>query len=74
MLQKAKLDIIQEEMKRTKINILGKSEIRWQGAEKIKPVTFEIRVFIQEVQKRSAYCEGPRHSKHFGRYQIVFYF
>ena len=42
LLQKRKLDNIKQEMKRRKINILGIAKVRWQGAGKIIPGTFEI--------------------------------
>ena len=42
MLQKRRLDSIKQEMKRVKMNILGMSEVRWQGARKITSGTFEI--------------------------------
>ena len=42
MLQKAKLANVKQEMKRMKINILGISEVRWKGAEKITSGTFEM--------------------------------
>ena len=42
MFQKGKLENIKQEMRRMKINILGLSEMRWQGAGKITSDEFTI--------------------------------
>ncbi|GFN81560.1 craniofacial development protein 2-like [Plakobranchus ocellatus] len=42
MLQKGKLDNIKREMERMKINILGLSEVRWQGAGVITSGNYKI--------------------------------
>ena len=42
MFQQGKLENIKQEMRRIKINILGLSEVRWQGADKTKSGKFTI--------------------------------
>ena len=42
MFQKGKLENIKQDMRRMKINILGLSEVRWQGAGKITSDEFTI--------------------------------
>ena len=42
MFQKGKLENIKQEMRRMKTNILGLSEVRWQGADKITSDEFTI--------------------------------
>ena len=72
-----------KEMKRIKINILGKSKVRWQGIGKIMSGTFEIfhsggterekeMAIVQNVLDQSKKWE--RQTKGIGCNQIVLYF
>ena len=64
MLQKEKLENMKQDMKTMKINVLGISEVSWQGTRKITSRTFEI-FYSEGIDMREEWLShtGSRHDK-----------